>query len=63
MKSKDIQLMEIFASDNLYILKDKKENKIIYTLKRYLIKLKLFTSFIFRISYITFSLYTVRNYA
>ena len=28
-----------------------------------LIKLKLFTSFIFRISYITFSLYTVRNYA
>ena len=41
MKSKDIQLMEIFASDNLYILKDKKENKLIYTLKRYLIKLKL----------------------
>lgn len=42
MKSKDIQLMEIFASDDLYILKDQKESKVIYTLKRYLIKAKLF---------------------
>ena len=42
MKSKDIQLMEIFASDNLYILRDQKESKVIYTLKRYLIKAKLF---------------------
>ena len=42
MKSKQIQLMEIFASDNLYILKDAKESKLIYTLKRYLMKVKLF---------------------
>ena len=42
MKSKHIQLMEIFASDNLYILKDQKESKVIYTLKRYLMKAKLF---------------------
>ena len=42
MKSKDIQLMEIFASDDLYILKDQKESKVIYTLKRYLMKTKLF---------------------
>ena len=41
MKNKDIQLMEIFASDNLYILKGGGESKLFYTLKRYLIKLKL----------------------
>jgi hypothetical protein len=41
MTNKQLALMEIFASDNLYILKEKKENRIIYTLKRYFLKLKL----------------------
>ena len=42
MKNKNTLLMEIYASDNLYILKDAKESKLIYTLKRYLMKIKLF---------------------
>ena len=42
MKNKNTLLMEIYASDNLYILKDDKESKLIYTLKRYLMKVKLF---------------------
>ena len=42
MKDKNTLLMEIYASDNLYILKDDKESKLIYTLKRYLMKVKLF---------------------
>jgi hypothetical protein len=42
MKDKNTLLMEIYASDNLYILKDAKESKLIYTLKRYLMKVKLF---------------------
>ena len=42
MKNKQRVLMEIFASDIYYLLKDDKESKFIYTLKRYLLKVKLF---------------------
>ena len=42
MKTKKMILMEINASDIYYLLKDDKESKLIYTLKRYLLKVKLF---------------------
>jgi hypothetical protein len=42
MKSKERILMEINATDIYYLLKDDKESKLIYTLKRYALKVKLF---------------------
>jgi len=42
MKSKQRVLNEIYSTDIYYLLKDDKESKLIYTLKRYLIKAKLF---------------------
>ncbi len=42
MKQKEKTLDKIFASDIYYLLKDDKESKLIYTLKRYLLKVKLF---------------------
>jgi len=42
MKSKQRVLNEIYSTDIYYLLKDDKESKLIYTLKRYVLKVKLF---------------------